>query len=138
MLGLVSLGAAAASIDPAKWDQRVRPIRERLENEILSRIPGARINGVKAPRVANTISLSFDGIEKSGLVPALDLSGFAVSSGSACSSGVDEPSHVLLAMGHSKGLASASIRVSLYDEISLETQNQFIEALSTCVDRMRK
>lgn len=138
MLGLVSLGAAAASIDPAKWDQRVRPIRERLEKEILSRIPGARINGAKAPRVANTISLSFDGIERSGLVPALDLSGFAVSSGSACSSGVDEPSHVLMAMGHSKGLASASIRVSLCDEISLETQDQFVEALSTCVDRMRK
>lgn len=138
LLGLVSLGAAASSIDPMMWDARVRPVREKMEKEILARIPGVRVNGAQALRVANTMSLSFEGIDRSGLVPALDLAGFAVSSGSACSSGVDEPSHVLMAMGHSKGLASASIRVSLCDEISLETQNQFIEALSLCVERLRK
>jgi cysteine desulfurase len=136
--GIVSLGAAAASLNPKLWDLRVRPVRERLESQIEKRISGVKINGKFAPRVANTLSLSFDGIERTGLVPALDLAGFAVSSGSACSSGVDEPSHVLLAMGHSPGLASASIRVSLCDEISVEEQDRFVEALSACVDRLRK
>ncbi len=138
LTGIVSLGAAASCVDPLAWESRVRPIRERLEQEVSKRISGVRINGAGAPRVANTLSLSFDGIDRSGLVPALDLAGFAVSSGSACSSGVDEPSHVLMALGHSRGLASASIRVSLYDEIPLEAQNRFIEALSNCVERLRK
>jgi cysteine desulfurase len=141
LAGIITLGEAAAHLQPASieaWDSRVRRVRERLENEILKRIPGSQVNGSRALRVANTLSLSFDGINRSGLVPALDLAGFAVSSGSACSSGVDEPSHVLMAMGHSKGLASASIRVSLCDEISQETQNQFVEALSVCVQRLRK
>jgi cysteine desulfurase len=138
LAGVISLGEASARLKAADWTARVKPIRERLEKEILGRISDVRVNGAGAPRVANTLSLSFEGINRSGLVPALDLAGFAVSSGSACSSGVDEPSHVLIAMGHSKGLASASIRVSLCDEISEETQNRFIEALSACVQRLRK
>ncbi|MFL5812241.1 MAG: cysteine desulfurase family protein [Bdellovibrionia bacterium] len=138
LAGIISLGEASMRLKPAPWDSRVRPVRERLEKEILGRISEVKVNGAGAPRVANTLSLSFEGINRSGLVPALDLAGFAVSSGSACSSGVDEPSHVLMAMGHSKGSASASIRVSLCDEISEETQNRFIEALSASVQRLRK
>jgi cysteine desulfurase len=138
LAGAITLGEASSRLKPSEWDARVRPVRESLEKEILSRVSEVRVNGAGAPRVANTLSLSFEGINRSGLVPALDLAGFAVSSGSACSSGVDEPSHVLMAMGHSKGLASASIRVSLYDEISEESRNQFVEALSACVQRLRK
>jgi cysteine desulfurase len=138
MTGILSLGAAAGCLDPKTWDARVRPVRERLESRILERIQGVRINGKAAPRVANTMSLSFEGIGRQGLVPALDLAGFAVSAGSACSSGVSEPSHVLLAMGHDPALASGSIRVSLYDEISDEVLDRFVSELASCVERLRK
>ena len=112
LFGIVAAGAAAATLDSAHW-QAVAPggavesVRDRLQAMICERIPGTLVNGKGARRVANTLSLCFEGVEKDGMVAALDLEGFSVSSGSACSSGVVEPSHVLLALGRSSGLASA-------------------------------
>lgn len=137
VLGILSLGVAARALEPRQWDRRVRPLRDRLEREILERVPGAIVNAASAPRVANTVSVSFDGLEGAGLVQALDLAGFSVSVGSACASGSAEPSHVLLALGRSEAQAKASLRISLVNELPWEELERFLAALVTAVGRMR-
>jgi len=137
LLGVVALGAAAGDVDPEGWTKRVRPIRDRLEFEITRRISGTWVNGGRADRVANTLNLNFDGVERDGLVMALDLSGYSVSAGSACSSGVLESSHVLQAMGKTELQAMAAIRVSLVDETSWVELEGFVTALDQAVARMR-
>lgn len=137
LLGCIALGAAAASVRPDEWAARVAPLRERLERSVLALIPGARVNGAGAPRAANTSSFSFAGIEKDGLVSLLDLEGFAVSAGAACSSGVQEPSRVLMAMGRAPGQARAAIRVSLADALDWEELERFAGALARSVGRLR-
>jgi cysteine desulfurase len=138
LLGAVACGRAASELDPLAFAARVAPLRDRLEGAISERIPGTRVNGGSAPRVANTLNLSFDGVEGDGMVMALDLAGFSVSSGSACSSGAIEPSHVLLAMGRSKSEAMAAIRVSLHEGTTWEELEGFVPALAAVVERMRK
>ncbi|MCM2322477.1 MAG: cysteine desulfurase [Oligoflexia bacterium] len=137
LLGAIGLGAAAAALDPRSWATRVGASRDRLEREIVERVPGARINGRGAARVANTINLNFEGVKQDGLVLALDLAGYSVSSGAACSSGVAEPSRVLLAMGRSESEARAALRISLADELPWETMEGFLTALAASVARLR-
>lgn len=136
-MGAVTLGAAAQEISSVEWSSRVAPLRDRLQAEICRRIPGTMVNGGGATRVANTLNLSFADIEGDGLVMALDLAGYSVSAGSACSSGVLEPSHVLMAMGRTKLQAMASIRVSLVDVLPWERVEGFIVALEKIIHRMR-
>jgi cysteine desulfurase len=138
LAGIITAGAAAGTLDPIAWASRVEPLRDRLETEILARIPGATVNGAGAPRVPNTLNLTFDGVEGDGLVMALDLAGYSVSSGSACSSGVLEPSHVLLALGRSRAQSMAAVRVSLVDELPWEILEGFICALEKAVSRVRQ
>jgi cysteine desulfurase len=88
-------------------------LRDRLERGILASVPGSIVNGDPARRVPNTSNISFDGIEAESLLIALDLEGVAVSTGSACSSGSLEPSHVLRAMGFSNTRSRNSLRFSL-------------------------
>ena len=109
-LGLAArLAAAKLSTEPA----RLAGLRDRLEAQVLARIPGTTLNGAREPRVPNTTNLSFEGIEAESLLIALDLEGIAVSTGSACSSGTLEPSHVLRAMGLPTPRTQSSIRISL-------------------------
>ncbi len=136
-LGVIALGAAARELDPVAWMNRVQPLRDRLEKVICERIAGTRINGRLTERVANTLNLNFDGVERDGLVMALDLAGFSVSAGSACSSGVLEPSHVLKAMGKTEFQALAAIRISLVDELPDSSLDPFVAALERSVQRMR-
>ena len=91
-------------------------LRDRLERGILDTVPGTSINGDTSRRVPNTTNISFDGIEAESLLIALDLEGVAVSTGSACSSGSLEPSHVLRAMGGSNARTRNSLRFSLGPE----------------------
>src|SRR5258708_24217484 len=102
--GAVALGSAAQLVTDHGAAQSVREavLRDRLESAVLGRIPGTHVNGAGAPRTPNTTNIRFDGIDSDALLIALDLKGFAVSSGAACSSGSTEPSHVLLAMGLSQ------------------------------------
>jgi cysteine desulfurase len=137
-LGLIALGAASGELDPVGWAERVQPLRDELERAICARIPGAYVNGGHAPRVANTLNLNFEGIERDGLVMALDLAGFSVSAGSACSSGVLEPSHVLRAMGRTDLQAMAALRVSLVDSVQPSDLHGFVESLEAAVSRMRR
>jgi cysteine desulfurase len=92
---------------------RLGTLRNRLEDAILASVPGTAINGSREPRVPNTTNISFDAVEAESLLIALDLEGVAVSTGSACSSGTLEPSHVLRAMGLPSPRTQNSIRMSL-------------------------
>jgi cysteine desulfurase len=113
--GIAGLGAAAR-LARKKLDgesPRLAALRDRLERGILERVSGTVVNGALSPRVPNTTNISFDGVEAESLLIALDLEGFAVSTGSACSSGTLEPSHVLRAMGLPSHRTQNSIRFSL-------------------------
>jgi cysteine desulfurase len=122
-----------------RWDwNSLAGLRDRLESGILARIPGARLNGFPAGRLPNTTNIRFDGIEGEAMVIALDLRGFAVSSGSACSSGAIEPSHVLLAMGLSPEDARSSVRFSLGPGNTVEQVDALIEAVTASVAHLRR
>jgi cysteine desulfurase len=138
--GAVGLGAAAewmARYQEAEWP-RVAALRDRLEQGILARVEDACVHGGRAPRTPNTANIRFDGIEGEALVIALDLRGFAVSSGAACSSGAVEPSHVLLAIGLDAGQARSSIRFSLGRENTAEQVDALIEAVVDSVAHLRR
>jgi cysteine desulfurase len=113
--GIAGMGVAArlAREKLAAEGPRLATLRDRLERGILERVPGTLVNGALTPRVPNTTNISFDGVEAESLLIALDLEGFAVSTGSACSSGTLEPSHVLRAMGLPSHRTQNSIRFSL-------------------------
>jgi len=113
-------------------------LRDRLESGILGRIPNAGVNGGRSARIPNTTNLYFDYLEGESMIIALDLRGFAVSSGSACSSGSVEPSHVLLAIGVGAERARASIRFSLGRANTVEQVDALIEAVTDSVAHLRR
>jgi cysteine desulfurase len=117
---------------------RLATLRDRLERGILARVPDTGINGGSVPRTPNTTNIYFDGLEGEAMVISLDLQGFAVSSGSACSSGAVEPSHVLLAMGLDPERARASVRFSLGASNNEEHVDALIEAVVTSATKLRK
>jgi cysteine desulfurase len=137
--GLAGLGAAArlAMTKPPDALPRVSALRDRLEAEILSRIPGTIVNGATTPRVPNTTNISFDRVEAESLLIALDLEGIAVSTGAACSSGTLEPSHVLRAMGLPTHRAQNSIRFSLGAENTDAEVGYLLEKLPNAVEKLR-
>ena len=116
---------------------RLAALRDRLEQGVLNAIPGAAINGALEPRVPNTTNISFEGIEAESLLIALDLEGIAVSTGSACSSGTLEPSHVLRAMGFPPHRTQNSIRISLGQGNTEEQVDYFLETLPGIVQKLR-
>ena len=123
---IAGLGVAAR-IAREKLESGASPValRDRLEHGILDRVPGTSINGDADRRVPNTANISFEGIEAESLLIALDLEGVAVSTGSACSSGSLEPSHVLRAMGGSNARTRNSLRFSLGPE-NTEAEVDFV------------
>jgi cysteine desulfurase len=131
--GIAALGAAASLPRPD-----VQALRDRLEQGILERVPGARVNAAGAARVPNTTNLLLSGLDGEALVIALDLSGFAVSTGAACSSGAVHASHVLTAMGLSNAEARASMRFSLGRGNTAAQVDALIEAVEASVARLRK
>jgi cysteine desulfurase len=116
---------------------RLVALRDRLEREILSRIPGTMVNGAREPRVPNTTNISFERVEAESLLIALDLEGIAVSTGAACSSGTLEPSHVLRAMGLPTHRAQNSIRFSLGAGNSDAEIDYLLEKLPRAVEKLR-
>jgi cysteine desulfurase len=137
--GIVGLGMAAqlAGHKMSPEASRVAAMRDRLEREILATIPGTAINGSVNPRVPNTTNISFEGIEAESLLIALDLDGVAVSTGSACSSGTLEPSHVLRAMGLPSHRTQNSIRISLGFGNSDADVDYFLGKLPAIVTKLR-
>jgi cysteine desulfurase len=116
---------------------RLADLRDRLEQGVLNAIAGTAINGALEPRVPNTTNISFEGIEAESLLIALDLEGIAVSTGSACSSGTLEPSHVLRAMGFPAHRTQNSIRISLGLGNTAEQVDYFLEKLPGVVAKLR-
>jgi cysteine desulfurase len=134
--GAIALGRAA-TLDTSAWTS-LADLRDRLEQKVLAQTPGAVVNGAAAPRLANTSSIRFEGVEGEAMVIALDLRGFAVSSGSACSSGAVEPSHVLLAMGMSREDARSSVRFSLGPGNTAGQVDALVEAITESVGHLRR
>ena len=134
MAKAAAIARATLPLEPA----RLGDLRDRLERGILARVPDTAVNGAGADRTSNTTNLSFDGLEGEALVISLDLKGFAVSSGSACSSGAVEPSHVLLAMGLTPERARSSIRFSLGASNNEEQVDALIEAVAQSAAQLRK
>jgi cysteine desulfurase len=133
--GAAAMGCAAAL--GYDWTS-LAALRDRLEKSILDRVPSSRVNGGSTGRLPNTTNIRFDGVEGEAIVIALDLRGYAVSSGSACSSGAVEPSHVLLAMGQSAEQARSSVRFSLGPANTEEQVDGLIEAVIQSAAHLRR
>jgi cysteine desulfurase len=138
--GAVALGRSAQWImeHSARESQREAELRDTLERAILDRIADTHVNCARAPRTPNTTNIRFDGIDSDALLIALDLRGFAVSSGAACSSGSTEPSHVLLAMGLTKLEARSSMRFSIGRSNDALQVDALVSALVESVTNLRK
>jgi cysteine desulfurase len=137
--GIIGLGVAAqlARGKMAAEGERLALLRDRLEDGILASVSGTAINGARSPRVPNTTNISFDRVEAESLLIALDLAGIAVSTGSACSSGTLEPSHVLKAMGFPAHRTQNSIRFSLGAANTDADIQRVIEVLPGVVEKLR-
>src|SRR5688572_11579495 len=138
--GIVGFGKAAqVAREGLEADiVRMRELRDRLETGLKARIPSIHINAEKAPRLPNTSNIMVDFAEGEGLVISLDLKGVAVSTGSACSSGSLEPSHVLTAIGKTPDEAHGSLRFSLNSMNTEDDVNYVLEVLPGIVDRLRE
>jgi len=137
--GIAGLGAAArlARERLPEMQTRVEALRDRLENQAMVRIPGGRTNG-HGLRLPNISNLSFERLEGEAAVIALDLEGVAISTGSACSSGSLEPSHVLIAMGLRPEVVQGSLRFSLCYHNTEQEVDRAIQTLDTVIQRLRK
>lgn len=133
------MGLAAELAQAALADEpgRLAVLRDRLETALLAGIPDTVRHGAASPRVPNTTNLSFAGVESESLLIGLDLEGVAVSSGSACSSGTLEPSHVLRAMGCSHARALGSVRFSLGASTTEDAIDHAIDAVARVVTRLQ-
>jgi cysteine desulfurase len=138
--GIAGFGAAAelAARSLAAAGESTARLRDRLESAVLDCIPETGVNGARENRTPNTTNIYFEGIDGEALVIALDLRGFAVSTGSACSSGAVTPSHVLTAIGLSADRARASIRFSLGSSNTSEQVDALVEALEASVTHLRR
>lgn len=139
VVGIVGMAAAAAWSHEGMAAEQARQgkLRDRLWDGIRKLAPLAICNGIEAPRLANTLNVTFPGIDAQSLLMNLDLAGICASSGSACMVGSIEPSHVLLAMGVPADLARCSIRFSLGKFTTPQEIEAVLAALPAILDRLR-
>ena len=136
--GIISFGLRARDLggDPAKsWLERERPV-QRAFLAALGRISGVHVHGDPEGAIANTINFHIEGVAGDDLLLNLDLAGIAASSGSACSSGVGRPSHVLKAMGYSDWIALNSVRISFGARGGAGDVDRIAEVLEKTVKRV--
>lgn len=136
--GIVGLAKAMeiASQNIAERGERTRVLRDKLIDNIL-KIDRTRLNGDREQRLPGNVNISIEGIEGESLLLSLDMYGICASSGSACTSGSLDPSHVLLAIGLCHEVAHGSLRISLSDENTMEDVDRILEALPGIVERLR-
>lgn len=137
--GIVGFGKAT-ELAAARMEQRrayESELRDYLIERVLSEIPYTRLNGHRTNRLSNNANFSFRFIEGESLLIMLDQKGICGSSGSACTSGSLDPSHVLLAIGLPHEIAHGSLRLTLSDETTKEQIDYVVEQLKTMVDRLR-
>ena len=139
VLALAGFGAAAEAAAAAvvAESRRLARLGGEIERFLRERYPGVVVHGEGVERVPGTLSFALPGIPGEMLVIALDLAGFALSTGSACASGAIEPSHVLRAMGRSEAEARGAVRVSLGWSSTRAQTRAFLEALPGVVERLR-
>jgi cysteine desulfurase len=137
--GIVGMAVAAeiAAGEVPEEAARLSQLRDRLQEGILAAIGGVKVNGAGAARVPGTVNVCIDGVEGESLLLMLDARGIAASSGSACTSGSLEPSHVLMAMGVRPELAHGSLRLSLGRASTAEDVDAVLEVLPPVVERLR-
>ncbi|QXE85082.1 cysteine desulfurase NifS [Geomonas nitrogeniifigens] len=136
---IIAMGKACQLAEQYMVDEagRVREMRDRLERELTSLIPNTRINGGGTERLPNTLSIAMEFVEGEGILLLLSEKGICASSGSACTSGSLEPSHVLRAMGVPFTCAHGSIRFSLSRFTTDDDIDAVIEALPPIISRLR-
>ena len=138
--GIVGLGRAC-ELARERLDEdvaRIRGLRDRLESAIRARVEGGEFNGHPDQRLPNVVNVSFPGVDAELALMNLDVLGVTVSSGSACSSGSPEPSHVLLAMGRDRERAEGAIRMSLGRDNSEDEIDRTVDALHEVLERLRE
>ena len=138
--GIVGLSVALETAN-ARRDETSRhcaALRDWIVVQVLERVPGSRLNGHPTRRLPNNANFSFPGVEGEPILLGLDMAGIAASSGSACSSGSLEPSHVLLALGQSAEVARGSLRLTLGRDNTEEQVDYLINVLVDLVERLRR
>ncbi len=138
--GIVGLGKAIelANIDIIERNEKVRRLSEELIKRVMDKIPYTKLNGHPEKRLPGNVNFSFEFIEGESLLLMLDMKGIAASSGSACTSGSLDPSHVLLAIGLSHEIAHGSLRMSLDEDITESDIDYIMEVLPVIVERLRE
>ncbi|MBL1278134.1 MAG: cysteine desulfurase [Ectothiorhodospiraceae bacterium] len=137
---IVGFGKAAelAMAEMELRHQRVQPLREHLEQRVMAEMPEVKIFAQEAERLPNTSFFAVPGVDGETLLMSLDQAGLAVSSGSACSTGETDPSHVLMAMGVDKALARGAIRVSLGKDSQRNEIDRFVDCLKQQVQALQR
>lgn len=138
--GIVGLGVAAKRAF-AGLDERMKKetkLRDHLISRFEKEIPYCRLNGDRTRRLPNNVNFSFQYIEGESMLIMLDMKGICASSGSACTSGSLDPSHVLLAIGLPHEIAHGSLRLTLSDENTLEEMDYVVDSVREIVDRLRQ
>ena len=138
--GIVGLGAAIelATKDIKGHTEKLKALRDEYIKLVLEKIPYTRLNGHPTERMASNANISFDFIEGESLLLMLDMKGISASSGSACTSGSLDPSHVLLAIGLKHETAHGSLRVTFGDSNTMDDVHKIVDALVEIVDRLRQ
>jgi cysteine desulfurase len=138
--GIVGFGKAAelAAASLEHNATRISALRDDLERDLLQRIPQSRVNAATAPRTPNTTNILFPGVDGEALLIALDLKGLSCSTGSACSSGAIEPSHVLTAIGLIPAEARSSLRFSLGRHTTRQEIDAALLAIPQAVEQLRE
>ena len=138
--GIVGLAEAISIISnqQSAINKKIQTLRDYLIKKVLQEIPNAYLNGSSEKRSPNNANFRFDNVEGEGLILSLDMEGIAASTGSACSSGTLEPSHVLLSLGLRHEQAHGSLRVTLGKNTTKEEINTLIKKLKEIVERLRK
>ena len=137
--GIVGLGKAIelATVQLADNAARMTALRERLIAGVMERVSGTRLNGHPTQRLPGNVNLSFEGVEGEALLLRLDLAGVAASSGSACTSGALDPSHVLMALGLTEAQAQGSLRLTLGTDTTAEEIDAVLDRLPPIVADLR-
>ena len=138
--GIIGLSLALEAADTVREEtsQRCATLRDRIIDSVLQQIPGSRLNGHATQRLPNNANFSFTGVEGEPILLGLDMARIAASSGSACSSGSLEPSHVLLALGQSAEIARGSLRLTLGRDNTEDEVEYLLGVLVDLVQRLRQ
>ena len=137
--GIVGIGKAA-SIAEEKMEERIavqKEVRDHIIERILNEVPYCRLNGDPEKRLPNNVNICFRFVEGESLLLMLDMKGIAASSGSACTSGSLDPSHVLLAIGLPHEIAHGSLRLTLSHEITMDDADYAVDAIKEIVAKLR-